>query len=114
MTRPLVLSTAPDPAPAPPAPSALSVGVERRVYDADAAGDYLSVSTWTIRDWVAAGLLVPLTLPARPPRDGERPRQRFRRLLFDKRELDRFVDACGAGCRHTSGHTVFGGAKNAR
>ena len=103
MTRPLVLSTAPDPAPAPPALPSPSVGLERRVFDADAAADYLSVSTWTIRDWTAAGYLHPLRLPGRPPRDGERPRQRFRRLLFDKRELDRFVDACAAGSGHTPG-----------
>jgi hypothetical protein len=54
--------------------------------------DYLGVSVWTVREWVAAGLVTPVELPPRPPRNGERQRTRFRRLLFDRLALDAFID----------------------
>src|SRR5258708_25142254 len=62
-----------------------SQSVAPRLLDVQAAADYLSVSTWTIRDLEAAGELCRVRLPL--PGHGE-----VRRLLFDRHDLDRFVD----------------------
>ena len=70
-----------------------------RLLDVHAAARYLSVSTWTIRNWVAAGHLVPVELPALRPREGDRGKRRLRRLLFDRAALDRFVDALSGARR---------------
>ena len=63
-----------------------------RVLDVNAAAEYLGVSPWTVGAWAAAGLLPVVEFPATPPREGERARQRLRRLLFDLRNLDAHVD----------------------
>jgi excisionase family DNA binding protein len=49
------------------------------------AARYLSVSTWTVRDMVAAGTLRAVRLPVGNGRD-------VRRLLFDVRDLDALVE----------------------
>jgi hypothetical protein len=66
-----------------------------RLLDVRAAAAYLSVSTWTVRDWVAAGHLVAVELPPLRPREGDRGKRRLRRLLFDRAALDKFVDGLG-------------------
>jgi hypothetical protein len=63
-----------------------------RLLDLKAAAGYLSVSTWTIRDWVAAGLLEAVELPPLRGREGDRHKARLRRLLFDRATLDNFVN----------------------
>jgi Helix-turn-helix domain len=57
-----------------------------RLLDVQAAAKYLSVSVWTIRDLEAAGELRRVRLPLG--------RSEVRRLLFDRRDLDRLVDRC--------------------
>jgi len=61
---------------------------EPRLFDVTRSGAYLGVSPWTIRSLVANVHLRPVKLPACHRRDGN-----GRRLLFDKRDLDAFVDA---------------------
>lgn len=63
-----------------------------RLLDSKAAGTYLGVSHWTIRAYVEKGELVPVRLPA-VRRVGED----ARRLLFDVRDLDAFVDRLKGG-----------------
>ena len=58
-----------------------------RLLDVKSAATYLCVSTWTIRDWVAEGELTPVSLPSR-----RRPGEPLRRLLFDRIDLDAFVE----------------------
>jgi hypothetical protein len=70
-----------------------------RLLDVNSAARYLAVSVWTVRDWVAAGLLVPVDLPALRPREGDRPKARLRRLVFDRAALDEFVDGLKGACR---------------
>jgi excisionase family DNA binding protein len=55
-----------------------------RLLDVQAAASYLSVSVWTIRDLVDAGELPRVRLSVG--------RSEVRRLLFDRRDLDRLVD----------------------
>jgi hypothetical protein len=52
-----------------------------RLLDVDAAGAYLGVSPWTIRDLHTSGRL---------PIAGDR---ELRRLLFDVRDLDRLIES---------------------
>ncbi len=54
---------------------------------------YLNVSYWTLRDYVAAGLIPIVDLPGLRPREGARARQRVRRVLVDREDLDRFVES---------------------
>jgi hypothetical protein len=56
------------------------------------AAAYLRVSSWTVRDYVAAGLLSTVSLPALRAREGARQRPTLRRLLFDVHDLDAFID----------------------
>ena len=59
-----------------------------RLLDINSAGLYLGgISPWTIRSFVAAGHLRPVKLPA-CHRRGEN----GRRILFDRKDLDRFID----------------------
>ena len=74
----------------PPVPRGLSVAE---------AADYLGVSKWTVFDYLAAGYIRALDLPALRPRSGDRPKRRLRRIVIDRRELDRFLDAL-------AGHTL--------
>ncbi|MBI4560543.1 MAG: hypothetical protein HY724_00755 [Candidatus Rokubacteria bacterium] len=52
----------------------------------EAAALYLGVSVWTVRDLEAAGILRRVRVPL--PNHGE-----LRKLLFDKQDLDRLIDA---------------------
>lgn len=59
-----------------------------RLLDLEGSAYYLSVSTWTVRDWAAAGILERVKLPGGAgSKDGE-----LHRLLFDVRDLDRLVE----------------------
>jgi predicted site-specific integrase-resolvase len=55
------------------------------------SAEYLSVSQWTVRQWVAAGVLRPVILPAVERR--RRRREGLRRVLLDRAALDALVEA---------------------
>jgi hypothetical protein len=55
-----------------------------RLLDLDAAGAYLAVSSWTVRDLIAAGTLARVRIPLR--NGGE-----LRKVLLDREDLDRLV-----------------------
>jgi hypothetical protein len=57
-----------------------------RLLDLRTAAAYLGVSDWTARDLEAAGTLKRVRIPL--PNHGE-----LRKLLFDRVDLDRLVDA---------------------
>ena len=50
------------------------------------------MSKWTVFDYLAAGYIRALELPALRARPGDRPKRRLRRIVIDRRELDRFLD----------------------
>jgi hypothetical protein len=54
---------------------------------------YLGCSYWTARDWVLAGVVPAVELPPLRPREGERPRRTLRRVLVDREDLDRLIEA---------------------
>lgn len=59
-----------------------------RLLDLAGSARYVGVSGWTIRDWVAAGILRRVRLPGGAgSKDGE-----LHRLLFDRADLDRLVE----------------------
>lgn len=58
-----------------------------RLLSVEAAAQYLSVSSWSIRDYVASGRLPAVQLPA--PRGQGRT---IRRVLIDRADLDALVD----------------------
>lgn len=60
--------------------------VPPRLLDLDATAAYLGVSPWTVRDLEAAGVLARVRVPL--PNGGE-----LRKLLFDRADLDRLVEA---------------------
>ncbi len=60
--------------------------VAPRLLDLHAAAIYLTVSEWTLRDLEAAGIIARVRIPL--PNDGE-----LRKLLFDRVELDRLIEA---------------------
>jgi hypothetical protein len=60
--------------------------VTPRLLDLEAAATYLSVSPWTVRDLEAKGVLPRVRVPL--PDGGE-----LRKLLFDRADLDRLIDA---------------------
>jgi hypothetical protein len=60
--------------------------------DVPAAARYLGVSIWALRDWHASGLIAAVDLPPLRPREGDRPKRRLRRLVFDIKDLDAFID----------------------
>ncbi len=65
-----------------------------RLVDLREAAGYLSVSFWTIRDYVLQGLIPTVQLPALKPREGARQtRPSLRRVLIDRADLDAFVEA---------------------
>src|SRR5689334_3796897 len=72
--------------------SGSSPRIEPRLLNLRQAAAYLDVSYWTLRDYVLAGLLPTVTLPALRPRECDRPRQRLGRVLIDQRDLDAFID----------------------
>jgi hypothetical protein len=57
-----------------------------RLLDLDAAATYLGVSPWTVRDLEAAGVLPRVRVPLPGGRE-------LRKLLFDKADLDRLIEA---------------------
>jgi hypothetical protein len=59
-----------------------------RLLDLAGSAAYLGVSSWTLRDWVSAGVLARVKLPGGSgSKDGD-----LHRLLFDVRDLDRLVE----------------------
>jgi hypothetical protein len=56
-----------------------------RLLDLEAAAVYLGVSSWTVRDLEAAGVLRRVRVPLP---DGKE----LRKLLFDKTDLDRLIE----------------------
>jgi hypothetical protein len=66
--------------------SGASAPLAPRLLDVDGSAHYLSVSPWTIRDLYAAGRLPRVRLPLAGDRE-------LRRLLFDRSDLDRLVEA---------------------
>ena len=67
--------------------------VTPRLINLRAGADYLGVSFWTLRDWVLAGYLPTVDLPPLRPREGDRPKRSLRRVLVDREDLDRFIEA---------------------
>jgi hypothetical protein len=61
------------------------------------AGAYIGVKKWTVRDYLAAGLLPRVTLPALQPREGAKAKEKLTRTLIDVRDLDAFIERCKAG-----------------
>src|SRR5262245_13514691 len=59
--------------------------VTPRLLDDRAAGRYLGVSRWTVRDLEAGGFLPRVRLPLPGGRD-------LRRLLYDRNDLDRLIE----------------------
>ena len=57
-----------------------------RLLDLNATAAYLGVSTWTVRDLEQSGILSRIRIPL--ARHGE-----LRKLLFDKEDLDRLIQA---------------------
>ena len=67
--------------------SALAQGASApRLFDLHATAAYLGVSAWTVRDLDAAGVLRRVRVPL--PNGGE-----LRKLLFDRTDLDRLIEA---------------------
>ena len=62
-----------------------------RLLDLWAAAAYLSLSYWSVRDYVLAGLIPVVELPPLRPREGARPRKNLRRVLVDRADLDAFI-----------------------
>jgi hypothetical protein len=83
---------------AKPAPlQTRSAVVAPRLLDLRQAALYLGCSYWTVRDYVLAGLIPMVELPALRPREGEPPRKALRRVLIDRTDLDAFIDSRKVG-----------------
>jgi hypothetical protein len=63
-----------------------------RLLDDRAAAEYLGLSRWTIRDYIARGLIAVVDLPPLSAREGEQQRDTLRRVLIDLENLNSFVD----------------------
>jgi hypothetical protein len=70
-----------------------------RLLNMRAAATYIGVSYWSLRDYVMAGHLRAVQLPALVPREGGRSGRVLRRILIDVRDLDAFIDAQKGGGR---------------
>ncbi len=57
-----------------------------RLLSLDATAAYLGISPWTVRDLEAGGVLPRVRIPL--PNNGE-----LRKLLFDRKDLDRLIEA---------------------
>jgi hypothetical protein len=55
------------------------------------AATYLGVSFWSARDYVLAGVIPVVALPALRPRKGDKPKRQLRRVLVDRVDLDAFI-----------------------
>ena len=67
--------------------------VDRRLLSPREAATYLGVSFWTIREWVLAGYLPTVDLPALRPREGDQVKRSLRRVLVDRADVDAFIDS---------------------
>ena len=65
--------------------------VAARLLDLASAAAYLAVSPWSLREWEALGVIrrVRVPLPITQKRRGGE----LRKLLFDRQDLDRLVEA---------------------
>jgi hypothetical protein len=63
-------------------------GVAPRLLDVVQTARYLGLSKWTIRGFVEQGVLTPVGLPSVNSTDS----RRIRRILFDRQDLDAFVE----------------------
>jgi len=54
---------------------------------------YLRCSYRTARDYALAGLVPVVNLPPLRPREGDRAKTSLRRVLIDREDLDRFIEA---------------------
>ena len=79
------------------APSSGFTTVSPRLLSLDQMAVYLGCSYWTARDWVLAGLVPVVELPPLRPREGERARKTLRRVLVDREDLDRLIEARKSG-----------------
>lgn len=70
----------------------VSPTVRPRLLNLRAAALYLSVSTWSVRDYALQGVLPYVQLPPRRPKEGELPGKSLRRVLFDQADLDAFIE----------------------
>jgi hypothetical protein len=81
-----------------PAETAKPQPIAPRLLDVGASAFYCSVGVQTIRDWYADGLIEPVSVPGAALREKggrivSRPgRRRMAKLLFDIKDLDRFID----------------------
>ncbi|MGH7367828.1 MAG: hypothetical protein ACREK9_15590 [Candidatus Rokuibacteriota bacterium] len=72
-------------------PAQAAVGcIPPRLLDLKAAAAYLAVSSWTVRDLEASGVLRRVNIPVSAQKD-------LRKVLFDRQDLDRLVEAWKAG-----------------
>jgi len=89
VSAPACQASAPQPSPPLtrlPEPAVAALWPMRaRVLGLKASADYLGVSTWTVRAYLAAGRLRRVRLPG--PGGGE-----LERLLLDREDLDRLVE----------------------
>ncbi len=59
-----------------------------RLLDLRSAAAYLSVSYWTVRDFILNGTIPSVKLPCPRARDG----RTIRRVLIDRNDLDRLIE----------------------
>ena len=74
----------------PAAPATTLPAQAARLLDLPSAAAYLACSTWTLRDLVAAGTLRRVRVPL--PGGSE-----LRKVLLDRADLDRLIEAWKAG-----------------
>jgi excisionase family DNA binding protein len=71
-----------------------------RLLTVEQAAANLNLSRRSVYDYLAAGRLQAVALPALRPREGERAKHRLRRVLIGRATLDQFVDSLvGSGAR---------------
>ena len=80
-------------------PPSGSPAVQPRALNLRQAAVYLGLSSWTLRDYVLAGLIPVVEFPPLRPREGERQRSTLRRVLVDREDLDRFLESRKSGAR---------------
>ena len=70
--------------------------IEPRLWTKEQVAAYLNVSVWTVSEMVARGTLCPVRLPMKKvveKRERKRKTDTFRRLLFDKADVVRVIEA---------------------
>ncbi len=73
-------------APAREAMAKVQVAIPPRLLTLEATAAYLGVSSWTVRDLEAAGVLRTVCVPLPGGRE-------LRKLLFDRTDLDRLIES---------------------